>query len=167
MCFGNRNVLRTLSKVSNPLLVSQRDWVSADGAAFHTQPECTGPSCYRFPWHLECWHEQGVAGERQHHLHSHSMFYCGSWSLFFLHLSCVVQTFWEPRERGEIEWSIFLWDQELTEEGREEKATRIQSVFADATTLSGKLWGRNVFAALNVAIQTEHLLSVRLTNITK
>lgn len=73
MCFGNRNVLRTLSKVPNPLLVSQRDWVSADGAAFHTQPECTNPSCYRFPWHLERWHDKGVAGARRHHLHSHSI----------------------------------------------------------------------------------------------
>lgn len=42
---GNRNVLRTLSKVPNPPLVSQRDWVSADGAAFHTQPTSTGHSC--------------------------------------------------------------------------------------------------------------------------
>lgn len=73
MCFGDRNVLRTLSKVPNPLPVSQRDWVSADGAAFHTQPACTGPSCYRFPWHLERWHDKGVAEARRHHLHSHSI----------------------------------------------------------------------------------------------
>lgn len=81
MCCGNRNVLRTLSKVPNPSLVSQRDWVSADGAAFHTQPACTSPSCYRFPWHLERWHDKGVAQARRHHLHSHSIthaLYCTS-----------------------------------------------------------------------------------------
>lgn len=39
MCFVNKDVLRTLSKVPNPSLLSQRDWVSADGAAFHTQPQ--------------------------------------------------------------------------------------------------------------------------------
>lgn len=70
--FGNRNVLRTLSNVSNPLLVSQRDWVSADGAAFHTQPACSNPSCYRFPWHLERWHDMDVTQAGRHHLHSHS-----------------------------------------------------------------------------------------------
>lgn len=37
-------VSRTLSKVFNPSLRSQRDWVSADGAALHTQPVCTSPA---------------------------------------------------------------------------------------------------------------------------
>lgn len=66
-------VSRTLSKVFNPSLRSQRDWVSADGATLHTQPVCTSPSCYWFPWHLERWHDMGVTEARRHHLHSCSI----------------------------------------------------------------------------------------------
>lgn len=131
MCFGNRNVLRTLSKVSNPLLVSQRDWVSADGAAFHTQPACTSPSCYRFPWHLERWHDKGVAEARRHRLHSHSITntsYCVSSKLI-----------WE-RWRSDGVTIFLVWIERKSEQKEKEKrprllraseATGLQNVFAE------------------------------------
>ena len=88
MCFGDRNVLRTLSKVPNPRLGSQRDCVSADGAAFTRRPAVPGS------------HDIWSAGMRVwHRLHSHSITVCS--------LSCIpaiwfVST-WQFSE---------VWDQE-------------------------------------------------------
>lgn len=144
MCFGNRNVLRTLSKVHNPLLFSQRDWVSADGAAFHTQPACTSPSCYRFPWHLERWHDMGVAEARRHHLRSHSS---SNISQHFLHLFCVPQTFLRASTDGDqTGLQIFSvdWDQELTE-GGERIAAGLWNIICRGTTVPGKVLRKKYF----------------------